>query len=91
MKGGKKDMADDNAVNSKVMYMVVETSKRYSGVPRVDIFEGKTFENMQSAKLLSDALNKSRCPISDVDKDGFYEKQYSVSNMRAPERFWKKD
>ena len=91
MKGGKKDMADDNAVNSKVMYMVVETSKRYSGVPRVDIFEGKTFENMQSAKLLSDALNKSRCPISDVDKDGFYEKQYSVSNMRAPERFCKKD
>ena len=91
MKGGKKDMADDNAVNSKVMYMVVETSKRYSGVPRVDIFEGKTFENMQSAKLLSDALNKSRCPISDVDKDGFYEKQYSVSNMRARERFWKKD
>ena len=33
-------MADDNAVNSKVMYMVVETSKRFSGVPRVDIFEG---------------------------------------------------
>ncbi len=84
MKGGKNIMAtnDNNTVDSTVVYLVVESSKRYKSRPYISIFESKSFTNYNSAKLLAEALNNSR--ESDDDKKNCY----SVSSVAIPNRVY---
>ena len=69
-------------VDSTVVYLVVESSKRYKSRPYISIFESKSFTNYNSAKLLAEALNNSR--ESDDDKKNFY----SVSSVAIPNRVY---
>ena len=92
MKGGKNIMATNDTkvvftentipVDSTVVYLVVESSKRYKSRPYISIFESKSFTNYKSAKLLAEALNNSR--ESDDDKKNFY----SVSSVAIPNRVY---
>ena len=70
-------------VDSTVVYLVVESSKRYKSRPYISIFESKSFTNYKSAKLLAEALNNSR--ESDDDKKN----SYSVSSVAIPNRLYK--
>tara|TARA_R100001086_G_scaffold85458_1_gene41737 strand:- start:151 stop:411 length:261 start_codon:yes stop_codon:yes gene_type:complete len=83
MKGGKNMATNDNKVDSTVVYLVVESSKRYKSRPYISIFEHKSFTNHKSATLLANALNGSR--ESDDDKNSFY----SVSSVAIPNRLYK--
>ena len=69
-------------VDSTVVYLVVESSKRYKSRPYISIFESKSFTNYNSAKLLAEALNNSR--ESDDDKKN----SYSVSSVAIPNRVY---
>jgi len=69
-------------VDSTVVYLVVESSKRYKSRPYISIFESKSFTNYKSAKLLAEALNNSR--ESDDDKKN----SYSVSSVAIPNRVY---
>ena len=92
MKGGKNIMATNDTkvvftentipVDSTVVYLVVESSKRYKSRPYISIFESKSFTNYKSAKLLAEALNNSR--ESDDDKKN----SYSVSSVAIPNRVY---